>query len=235
MASLSVAPQSSVQRLEKRQCTHANFLQLLLALVQLPLLAGARVRSLEVPDEDSAQVGPVVDLVAWQVLEPRPRRVAEVERQVLDDEEIIRRCPPCDTRAGSPRATRWCCVPVVPRYVGRSSKTRGEPRTPDALAKGSWTPLIWRPVAVTIIVVVMALLASSVVVVAQAVVMMVVNAPGLSAGPDGVPRIMMRPEPALDYRRRDPAPFCMVLMLRGRWVRVVCGWCSCSTTLQPLP
>jgi hypothetical protein len=27
------------------------------------------------------------------VLEPRPRGVAEVERQVLDDEEVIRRPP----------------------------------------------------------------------------------------------------------------------------------------------
>jgi hypothetical protein len=35
------------------------------------------------------QVGPVVDLVVWQVLEPRARRVDEVEWQVLDDEEVI--------------------------------------------------------------------------------------------------------------------------------------------------
>jgi hypothetical protein len=28
-------------------------------------------------------------------------------------------------------------VPVVPGYVGQSSETRGEPRIPDALAKGS--------------------------------------------------------------------------------------------------
>jgi hypothetical protein len=35
----------------------------LLAVAQLPLLAGACVGSLEVPDEDSTQVGTVVDLV----------------------------------------------------------------------------------------------------------------------------------------------------------------------------
>jgi hypothetical protein len=60
--------------------------RLLLAVAQLPLLAGAHVRALEVADEDSTQFGSVVDFVAWQVLEPRACRVAEVERQVLDDE-----------------------------------------------------------------------------------------------------------------------------------------------------
>jgi hypothetical protein len=62
--------------------------RLLLAVKQLPLLVGAHVRALEVADEDLTQVGPVVDLVARQVLEPRARRVAEVEQQVLDDKEI---------------------------------------------------------------------------------------------------------------------------------------------------
>jgi hypothetical protein len=47
------------------------------------------VGALEVADEDSAQVCPVVDLAAGQVLEPRPRGVAEVERQILDDEEVV--------------------------------------------------------------------------------------------------------------------------------------------------
>jgi hypothetical protein len=64
----------------------------------------------------------------------------------------------------------------LPRYVDRSSETRGEPRIPNALAKGSWTPLVRRPAAVTIVVVVVPSPASSVVVVARAVVAMVVDA-----------------------------------------------------------
>jgi hypothetical protein len=52
--------------------------RLLLAVAQFPLLVGVRVGALEVPDEDSTQVGSVVDLVPWQVLEPRPHGVAEV-------------------------------------------------------------------------------------------------------------------------------------------------------------
>jgi hypothetical protein len=49
------------------------------------------VRALEVANENPPQVGPVLDLVAGQVLEPRARGVAEVERQILDHKEIIGR------------------------------------------------------------------------------------------------------------------------------------------------
>jgi hypothetical protein len=51
------------------------------------------VRALEVSDKDPAQVGLVVDLVVGQMLEPRPRGVPEVERQVLDDEKVVCRSP----------------------------------------------------------------------------------------------------------------------------------------------
>jgi hypothetical protein len=61
-------------------------LGLLLAIAQLPLLAGTGVRALKVPDEDPVQVGPAVDHVAGQVLEPCLHGISEVERQVLDDE-----------------------------------------------------------------------------------------------------------------------------------------------------
>jgi hypothetical protein len=57
-------------------------------------------------------------------------------------------------------------VLVVPGYVGRSPKMRGEPRLSDALAKGSWTPLVQRPAAVTVVVAVIASSAPSVIVVA---------------------------------------------------------------------
>jgi hypothetical protein len=43
------------------------------------------VCSLEVPHEGVNQVVPVVDLTGWQVLEPRPSRVREVQWQVADD------------------------------------------------------------------------------------------------------------------------------------------------------
>jgi hypothetical protein len=63
--------------------------RLLLVVTQLPLLAGAHVCALEVANEDPTQVGPVVDLVVRLVLEPRARKVVEVERHVLDDEEVV--------------------------------------------------------------------------------------------------------------------------------------------------
>jgi hypothetical protein len=37
------------------------------------------------------QVSPAVDLVARQVLEPRPRGVTEVKRHVFDDDEVVYR------------------------------------------------------------------------------------------------------------------------------------------------
>jgi hypothetical protein len=40
---------------------------------------------LEVPHEGANQVVPVVDLTGRQVLESRPSRVREVQRQVADD------------------------------------------------------------------------------------------------------------------------------------------------------
>jgi hypothetical protein len=55
----------------------------------------------------------------WQVLEPRPHRVAEVERHVLYDEEVVCRSSrmaceseilePCvDGTPARPRSDYWC-------------------------------------------------------------------------------------------------------------------------------
>jgi hypothetical protein len=99
------------------------FSRLVLAVAQLPLLTGARVHTLEVPDEDTAKVSPVVDLVAWQVLEPRPCRVTEVERQVLYDEEIICRFTRVARESIVFEPHARVGVPVVPGYVGWSSET----------------------------------------------------------------------------------------------------------------
>jgi hypothetical protein len=46
------------------------------------------VHALEVPHECANQVVPTVDLTGRQVLEPRPSRVCEVQRQVADDHFI---------------------------------------------------------------------------------------------------------------------------------------------------
>jgi hypothetical protein len=45
-------------------CSRANSPRLLLAIAQLSLLGGAGVHALEVADEDSVQLRPVIDLVA---------------------------------------------------------------------------------------------------------------------------------------------------------------------------
>jgi hypothetical protein len=115
--------------------------RLLLAVARLPLLAGARVGALEVLDEDSAQVGPVMDLVPRQVLEPHSHGVAEVERLVLDDEEVIHHSPGVAGESVVLEPLTGVGVPVIPRYVGRSMEARGEPRIVDALTKGPWTSL----------------------------------------------------------------------------------------------
>jgi hypothetical protein len=117
--------------------------RLLLAVTQLPLLAGAHVCALEVANEDPTEVGPVVDLVAWQVLEPCTCRVAKVERQVLDHEEIVGRPTGVAREPVVLEPYTGVGVPVVPWHVGQSLEARGELRVTDAPAKSPWTPLVW--------------------------------------------------------------------------------------------
>jgi hypothetical protein len=76
---------------------------------------------MEVPDKDSTQVGPVVDLVAWQML--RPHGVTEVELQVLYDEEVISHSSrvACEPIILEPHT--GVSVPVVLGYDGRSLET----------------------------------------------------------------------------------------------------------------
>jgi hypothetical protein len=57
-----------------------TLLGLLLDVAQLTLLARAHVHALKVANEEPPQVGPFLDLVAGQVLEPRTCGVTEVER-----------------------------------------------------------------------------------------------------------------------------------------------------------
>jgi hypothetical protein len=78
---------------------------------------------LEVANEDPAQVGPVVDLATGKVLEPCPRGVTEVERQVLDGEEVICRSLRVARKSVVLEPHTRVGVPVVPGDVGRSTKT----------------------------------------------------------------------------------------------------------------
>jgi hypothetical protein len=96
--------------------------RLLLAVAQLPLLAGAHVGALEVADEDSMQVSLVVDLVPRQVFEPRARRIAKVERQVFVYEEVVSRSTgmACELVILEPCA--GVGVPIVSCHIGRSSE-----------------------------------------------------------------------------------------------------------------
>jgi hypothetical protein len=101
------------------------------------------VRALKVANEDPPQVGPVLDLVAGQLLEPRMCGVAEVERQALDHEEIVGR--------SFSMACKWVAlepytgigVPIVSWHIGRSPEARGELRVADAPTKGPWSTLAW--------------------------------------------------------------------------------------------
>jgi hypothetical protein len=123
-------------------CSRVGFPRSLLAVARVPLHAGSGVSALKVADEDAMQLRPVIDVSAGQVLEPCPRRVTEVEQQVLDDEEVI--CRPtrvaCESLVLQPHA--GVSIPVVSRDVGRSPETREELGVPHVLSKGPQTPLV---------------------------------------------------------------------------------------------
>ena len=60
-------------------------------MLQFPGVPGAHVCALEVAHEDLDQVGPVVDLIRGQVLEPRSCGVSKMKRKVADDNRVFRR------------------------------------------------------------------------------------------------------------------------------------------------
>ena len=64
---------------------------LLTAPSEIPGVPRAHVRALEVAHEDVDQVGPVVDLIRRQVLEPRSCGVSKMKRKVADDDHVLRR------------------------------------------------------------------------------------------------------------------------------------------------
>src|SRR6185436_15329466 len=58
---------------------------------EVPGVPRAHVRALEIAHEDMDQVGPVVDLIRRQVLEPRSCGVSKMKRKVADDDRVFRR------------------------------------------------------------------------------------------------------------------------------------------------
>ena len=66
-----------------------RFSRFLLALAEVPRIARADVSPLEISFEHPDQVGPVVDLVGWEFLEPPTSYVGEERRKLSDDGLIV--------------------------------------------------------------------------------------------------------------------------------------------------
>ena len=58
---------------------------------EVPGVPRAHVCALEIAHEDLDQVGPVVDLIRRQMLEPHSCGVSKVKRKVADDDRVLRR------------------------------------------------------------------------------------------------------------------------------------------------
>jgi hypothetical protein len=83
-----------------------------------------------------------LDLVPRQVLEPSACRVAEVERQGLDDDKVVGRSPGVACEPVVLELYAWVGVPVVSWDIGWSPEAQRKFRVADALAKGPWTSLV---------------------------------------------------------------------------------------------
>jgi len=64
---------------------------LLVTPFEVPGVSRAHVSALEVVHEDLDQVGPVVDQIRGQVLEPHSCGVSKVKGKVADDDRVFRR------------------------------------------------------------------------------------------------------------------------------------------------
>ena len=76
---------------EAQHVVAQGFIGLLPTPFEVPGVPRAHVSALEVVQEDLDLVGPVVDLVRGQVLEPHSRGVSEVKGEVADDDRVVRR------------------------------------------------------------------------------------------------------------------------------------------------
>jgi hypothetical protein len=115
---------------------------LLLVVAQLPLLAGAYVGALEVSDEYTTRVGPIVDLVPHASARATCMQSHEVKRQVLDDKEIVSHSPGVARESVVLEPHAGVGVPIISRHIGQCPEARGELRIVDAPAKSSRTPLV---------------------------------------------------------------------------------------------
>ena len=66
-----------------------RFSRFLLALAEVPRIAEADIGSLEVSLEHPDQIGPIMDLVSWELLEPPASGVGEEEWELPDDGPIV--------------------------------------------------------------------------------------------------------------------------------------------------
>jgi hypothetical protein len=69
--------------------------------------------------------------------------VAEVEQQVLDDEEVVCRSARMARESVVLQPHVGVSLPVISGDIGRSSEKRGEPHIPHVLPKGPRAPLVW--------------------------------------------------------------------------------------------
>ena len=61
----------------------------MLAALKVLGVPRADIRPLEVPDEDSLEVHPVVDAVMQEEFEPRPNMFPHADGEILNDENVI--------------------------------------------------------------------------------------------------------------------------------------------------
>jgi hypothetical protein len=66
-----------------------RFSRFLLALAEVPRIAEADVGPLEVALEHPDQIGPIVDLVGWEFLEPPASNVGDEKWKLSDDGSIV--------------------------------------------------------------------------------------------------------------------------------------------------
>ena len=76
---------------EASQVVTQGLAGLLATPFEVPGVPRVHVRALEIAHEDMDQVGPVVDLVRGQVLEPRSCGVSKMKGEVVDDDRVFHR------------------------------------------------------------------------------------------------------------------------------------------------
>ena len=102
---------------------------------KIPGIPRVHVYALEVPYESFDQVGPVVDLVGWKMLEPCSCRVCEVQRKVADDDRVVSRAAQLARQAIVVEPEPGIRLPRVLGECGGLPKAWGEGSGTDIPAK----------------------------------------------------------------------------------------------------